>query len=66
MTNIGLDERERRNKLGNILLTVSFVYAIISSLFWDDGMIAGHIVKLGVLPFFALGRSLKLSSELGL
>lgn len=66
MTNIGMDERERRNKLGSKFLAAGFVYAIFSSLFWDDGMLSGHLVKLGVLPFFALGRSLKLSSELGL
>ena len=57
MTNIGQDERDRRRYAGEIAYKVSIGYAIVSSLFLDDGSFNGHIARfLLVLPlFFASG-----------
>ena len=48
MINIGMEERERRREGGNIATKVAIVYAIVSSIFLDDGSLGGHFVRLGL------------------
>jgi len=66
MTNIGLDERDRRKYAGEIATKVSIGYAIFSSLFLDDGTIHGSLARFAViLPLF-LSVGFTKSSEKGL
>jgi len=64
--NIGMEERERRDKMGDVFAVVTTVYVIWAALIGDDGDLQGHIFKfLSFIPFlFAIG--LKLSSKAGL
>ena len=48
MMNIGIDERERRRQGGEIATKVAIGYAILSSIFLDDGSFGGHFVRLGL------------------
>jgi len=66
MTNIGVEERERRGDAANIFQKITIGYAFYSSLFLDDGEISGHLARFAiVLPlFFTFG--FKKSAESGL
>lgn len=66
MTNIGMDERDRRKYAGEIAAKVSIGYAIVSSLFLDDGTVHGSLARFAIiLPlFFSVGFTK--SSEKGL
>jgi len=66
LTNIGPEERERRAKLGKILLVVAAGYAAISAIFLDDGSITGHLAKFAVVAPLFFGRGFQLSAESGL
>merc|ERR1712154_86868 len=59
MMNIGIEERERRRQAGDIAYKVVFAYAILSSIFLDDGTISGNLARLAIaMPlFFAAGYS---------
>ncbi len=48
MTNIGADERERRREGGEIASRAAIAYALVSSIFLDDGSLEGHFVRLGL------------------
>lgn len=48
MMNIGMGERERRRQGGEIATKVAIGYAIVSSIFLDDGSFEGHFVRLGL------------------
>jgi hypothetical protein len=66
MTNIGTEERQRRDEVGDIATRLTVAYAIVSSLFLDDGSFGGHLIRFAiVLPLF-LARGYKLSAETGL
>ena len=66
LQNIGQDERDRRDRIGNIMLVVSAMYTVWASLIADDGGLTGHALRaLLALPlFFATG--FKLSAQEGL
>lgn len=66
LQNIGIDERERRRKAGDIMKIVTAVYVIWASLIGDNGDLTGHFVRfMSVVPlFFAVG--LQKSAEKGL
>jgi len=66
MTNIGQDERDRRRYAGEIAYKVTIAYALLSSLFLDDGSFSGHLVRFAVvLPlFFAAGYTKSADSGL--
>lgn len=57
MMNIGMEERERRRQAGNIAYKIVFAYAILSSIFLDDGTISGNLARFAIaMPlFFATG-----------
>jgi hypothetical protein len=66
LTNIGMDERDRRDKAGNIMWAVWAAYVGWASLIADDGGLSGHILRfLSVIPLF-LAVGYKLSAETGL
>jgi hypothetical protein len=66
MTNIGTEERQRRDEVGDIVTRLTVAYAVVSSLFLDDGSLGGHLARFAiVLPIF-LARGYKLSAETGL
>ena len=48
MMNIGLEERERRRQAGDIAYKVVFAYAILSSIFLDDGTISGNLARFAI------------------
>lgn len=66
LTNIGMDERERRGQAAKVFAVLTTVYAVWAAIIVDDGGLAGHVVRFGiVLPlFFTFGY--KLSEETGL
>lgn len=66
MTNIGQDERDRRRYAGEIAYKVTIAYALLSSLFLDDGSFSGHMARFAVvLPlFFAAGYTKSADSGL--
>jgi len=66
MTNISTQERKRRGELGDVVTRITVAYAVIFSLFLDDGSFGGHLARFSiVLPiFFALAY--KRSAETGL
>jgi hypothetical protein len=66
LTNIGAEERERRGQAATVFAVLTAMYAVWSSLIADDGGLAGHLIRFGiVLPlFFTFGY--KLSEETGL
>jgi hypothetical protein len=66
LTNIGPEERERRAKLGKILLLDAAGYAAFSAIFLDDGSITGHLAKFAVVAPLFFGRGFQLSAESGL
>jgi hypothetical protein len=66
LTNIGMDERDRRDKAGNVMWAVSAAYVGWASLIADDGGLSGHLLRfLSVIPLF-LAVGYKLSAETGL
>jgi len=66
LTNIGMDERERR-KDGSIVMTyVTVVYAIVSSVLFDQGDLEGHFVRFGILLPLFFTDGLKKSADSGL
>lgn len=66
MTNIGMEERRRRDQVGDILIPLTAVYAVVSALFLDDGTLVGRLARFAiVLPLF-LTRGYKLSAQTGL
>lgn len=66
MMNIGVDERERRRQAGEIAYKLVVVYAILSSVFLDDGSIGGHFARFAIaLPLFFANGYIK-SAETGL
>lgn len=66
LTNIGMDERDRRDKAGNVMWAVSAAYVAWASLIADDGGLSGHFLRfLSVIPLF-LAVGYKLSAETGL
>jgi hypothetical protein len=66
LTNIGMDERDRRDKAGNVMWAVSAAYVGWASLIADDGGLSGHFLRfLSVIPLF-LAVGYKLSAETGL
>jgi hypothetical protein len=66
LTNIGMDERERRDKAGNVMWAVSAVYVAWASLIADDGGLSGHFLRfLSVIPLF-LADGYKVSAKTGL
>jgi hypothetical protein len=66
LTNIGMDERDRRDKAGDFMWAVSAAYVGWASLIADDGGFSGHILRfLSVIPLF-LAVGYKLSAETGL
>jgi hypothetical protein len=66
LTNIGMDERARRDKAGDVFRAISAVYIAWASLLADDGGFSGHLLRFAsVVPvFFAVGY--KLSAKTGL
>eukprot|EP00977_Amphora_coffeiformis_P021289 scaffold9134_cov170-Amphora_coffeaeformis.AAC.13 len=66
LQNIGQEERDRRDQIGNIMIAVSAVYVVWASLIADDGGFTGHALRalLAVPLFFATG--FKLSAREGL
>lgn len=66
MVNIGPEERSRRDKAGNVMLSLASIYVVWASLFADDGGIGGHFLRfLSIFPIF-LGVGYKLSAKFGL
>jgi hypothetical protein len=66
LTNIGMDERERRDKAGNVIWAVSAAYVVWASIFADDGGLSGHFLRfLSVIPLF-LADGYKVSAKTGL
>lgn len=67
LTNISLDERERRARLAEVCLGITVAYAFVSSVFLDDGYsFSGHLSRFAILlPLFSW-RGLVLSAESGL
>ena len=65
LTNIGGQERERRQVVGTFLLKATVVYAVGASLL-DQGDLNGQFLRLGVWLPLVLGYGFRLSSELGL
>lgn len=67
MTNIGMQERERRDKAGDVAVLVTVAYAIVSSLFLDDGsLFGGHLVRFAIVVPLFLAMGYKKSAETGL
>jgi hypothetical protein len=66
LQNLGMDERDRRSQLANVMGVISFVYVVMASSILDDGGYSGHFFRfLSIIPLFpAVG--FKLSSETGL
>lgn len=66
LQNIGMDERERRRKAGDVMKIVTAIYVIWASLIGDNGDLAGHFIRfMAVVPlFFTVG--LQKSAEKGL
>lgn len=48
MMNIGVEERERRRDAGQVAYKVVIGYAILSSLFLDDGSVGGHLARFAI------------------
>jgi hypothetical protein len=66
MTNIGKEERRRRDQVGDVLIPLTTFYAVFSSLFLDDGTLLGRLARFAiVIPlFFTFGY--KVSAKTGL
>jgi hypothetical protein len=66
LTNINMDERQRRDQAGSIMWVVSALYIAWASLIADDGGLSGHLLRfLSVVPTF-LAVGYKLSAKTGL
>lgn len=66
LQNIGPEERERRDRNGDVMIAVSVAYATWAGLIADDGGLTGHLLRaLLALPLF-LAVGLKLSAQTGL
>lgn len=66
LTNIGMDERDRRDRAGSVMWAVSAVYVVWASLIADDGGLSGHVLRfLSVIPLF-LSVGYKASAKTGL
>jgi len=65
MTNIGMEERERRISAGNFALIVAAIYAVWASIVDEDDFI-GHLTRLGVFIPLAFGSGYRKSGEAGL
>lgn len=66
LTNINMDERQRRDKAGNVMWIASAVYIAWASLIADDGGFSGHVLRFcSVVPTF-LAVGYKLSAKTGL
>jgi len=66
LSNIGFSERQRRAGASQIFLTMTLSYSIVSSLFWDDGSIWGHLVRFGIYLPLALFMGYRTSAQYGL
>jgi hypothetical protein len=66
MTNIGVEERRRRDQVGDIMIPLTGAYAVLSSLFLDDGGITGHLARFAIVVPIFLARGYKVSAETGL
>lgn len=66
LVNIGVEERQRRDRASSIVGALSVAYIGWASIVADDGGVNGHLLRfLSVIPvFFAVGY--KLSAETGL
>mmetsp|Transcript_5365 Transcript_5365/g.7017 ORF Transcript_5365/g.7017 Transcript_5365/m.7017 type:complete len:194 (-) Transcript_5365:270-851(-) len=66
MMNIDIDERERRNNIGNVLAAATSVYVLWAALYADDGGLEGHLLRF--LTFIPLGfaAGFKISAKAGL
>lgn len=65
MVSMGEDERKRLDEVGNILLGVAATYAILASLFLDDGGLVGHLARFAVILPFSFGYGYKMSAKDG-
>ena len=66
LQNIGPEERQRRDRNGNIMIALSATYVTWASFLADDGGVTGHVLRafLAMPLFLAVG--LKLSAQEGL
>lgn len=66
LTNIGEEERRRRNQAGDVMAVLSAVYVAWATILGDDGGFSGHVLRmLSVFPVF-LAVGYKLSAQSGL
>mmetsp|Transcript_34438 Transcript_34438/g.50581 ORF Transcript_34438/g.50581 Transcript_34438/m.50581 type:complete len:212 (+) Transcript_34438:126-761(+) len=66
LVNIGTEERELRENVGNALLSASALYAVYLALFVDQGDAFGHVVRFSVYPLFTTGYALRVSGKKGM
>lgn len=70
ISNIGIEERERRGKIGRVFYYDALLYAIVSAIFLDNGetlSLIGHILpKFAVVVPLSFARGLTLSEDTGL
>lgn len=66
MTNIGKEERRRRDQVGNILIPLTAGYAVVAALLLDDGTTVGRLARFAIVVPLFLTRGYKLSAETGL
>lgn len=66
LTNIGDEERARRDQAGDIMTVVSAIYILWATLIADDGGFSGHVVRMAAaMPIF-LAYGYKESAKSGL
>jgi len=67
LINISWEERDRRNKAGNLMFVVTALSVAWATLFVDKGDFTGHLIRFGatVVPSF-LAVGYKLSARTGL
>jgi len=66
LTNIGPSERQRRANAAQIFLYMTLSYFIVSSLFWDDGSVLGHVARFGIYLPLSLFLGYRTSAQYGL
>jgi hypothetical protein len=66
MTNIGVEERRRRDQVGDVMIPLTAAYALLSALVFDDGSITGHLARFAIVVPLFLARGYKVSAETGL
>jgi hypothetical protein len=66
MMNIGVEERRRRDQVGDIMIPLTAAYAVLSALIFDDGGITGHLARFAIVVPLFLARGYKVSAETGL